>query len=225
MLLGFFTVVFMLIIAYVFFLEGVFTAFFMTFNIFFAGLVAFNFFEPLADLLEPPLAGTFLGGFEDAFCLTAIFCLTLGLLRLITNSINHTRILLPAALQSGGAVLFGLVAGYLLSGFLLCTFQTLPWHQNFLSFNPTFEPGPEHLFRRVMPPDRVWLALMYRAGACAFSSDEDDNPKSSATTRYKTFDKYGTFELRYARYRRYNSEGVVRPYQGELDDEVFRNSQ
>ena len=44
---------------------------------------------------------------------------------------------------------------------------------------------------------------MHRAGAYAFSNQEPKpDPSASYYDRYLTFDKYGNFEMRYARYRR-----------------------
>jgi len=223
MLVGFVTVVIMLAVAYAYLREGLFTACTMAVNVFLAGLVAFNFWEPLAALLDPMLVGTFLHGYEDAVCLVLLFSLVLGLLRTVTNNLASSRIEFRGWLQSGGGILFGLITGYLVSGFLICTLQTLPWHENFMFFEPKYETGPEHLLRHVLPPDRVWLGLMHRVGAYAFSSGED--PRGSADSyyeRYVTFDKYGTFELRYARYRRYGDNRGPMPYLGEFDQEPFR---
>jgi Colicin V production protein len=224
MLLGFVTVVIMLSVAYAYLREGLFTACTMAINVFLAGLVAFNFWEPLASILDPMLAGTFLHGYEDAFCLVPLFSLTLGFLRALTNNLAGSRVEFQGWLQSGGGILFGLITGYLVSGFLVCVLQTLPWHENFMFFEPKYETGREHLFRHVLPPDRVWLGLMHRAGAYAFSNHED--PKQAASPlyydRYVTFDKYGNFELRYARYRRYGDNRGPMPYVGEFDQQLAR---
>ncbi len=224
MLLGFLTVLIMVFVAYAYLREGLFTACTMAINVLLAGLVAFNFWEPLAALLDPMLAGSFLHGYEDAFCLVLLFSLVLGLLRALTNNLAGTRVQFEGWLQTGGGFLFGLLTGYLVSGFLICTFQTLPWHENFMFFEPKYEAGPEHLVRHVLPPDRVWLALMHRAGAYALSHREDPRMSSSPSyyDRYVTFDKYGSFEMRYARYRRYGDNREPLPYLGEFDQQVVR---
>lgn len=224
MLLGFLTVVIMFLVAYAYLREGLYTACTMAVNVLLAGLVAFDFWEPLASLLDPMLSGSFLHGYEDAFCLVVLFSFVLGLLRAVTNNLASSRVHFDGWLQSGGGLLFGLITGYLMSGFLICTLQTLPWHENFMFFEPKYETGPEHLLRHVLPPDRVWLGLMHRAGAYAFSNREDPRPGSSATyyDRYVTFDKYGNFELRYARYRRYSDNREPMVYLGEFDRERSR---
>jgi hypothetical protein len=40
--------------------------------------------------------------------------------------------------------------------------------------------------------------------------------------RYVTFDKYGNFELRYARYRRYGDNRGPMPYLGEFAQQLAR---
>lgn len=230
MLLGFLCVLITLAVAYAYLREGIFTAFVMCVNILLAGLVAFNYFEPLADMLEPHLPG-FLAGFEDATCLMALFCATLGGLRYVTNQIAPTEMMFPSAIYRGGGFAFGLAAGYLTAGFLVCVLETLPWNENFMFFEPRFEPdGTSSPMRRFLPPDRMWLALMFRAGAYPFSNNEDPSPLlvgdsggASPIDKYMTFDKYGTFTMRYARFRRYTDQKQApHPYVGEFDVETGR---
>ncbi len=221
-MLATFTIIIMLAIAYAYFQEGVFTAFTMFFNVFFAGLVAFNFWEPLADRLDPLFADSFLHGYEDILCLIGLFCLTLGALRTLTNMFANMVIDFPEALQRGGGAFFGLATGYLLCGFFLCCLQTLPWDEKFMGFNANYDSGSG--IRDVLPPDRVWLGMMFRAGALPFSTgDEYLEELRDAPTyqeRRKTFDKFGTFELRYARYRRFVEGREPFSYRGELDREL-----
>jgi uncharacterized membrane protein required for colicin V production len=192
MLLGFLTVILMLVAAYAFWRQGVLPAFAMVVNVLLAGLIAFNFFEPIAAELDPMLAGSFLHGYEDSLCLIVLFCLTLAFLRWAANALIHTTIEYHPALQQGGAVLFGLLTGYLVAGFLICVAQTLPFDEHFLKFDARLEANaPGAKVRRVMPPDRIWLSLMHRASKASLSWDDDS-----------AFDPDGSYELRYSRERR-----------------------
>jgi uncharacterized membrane protein required for colicin V production len=195
MLLGFFTVLIMLVVAYAFWRQGVLPAFVMALNVFLAGLVAFNFFEPLATELDPMLADSFLHGYEDSLCLVLLFSLTLVFLRWAANALIHAAIDYHPILQQGGAVLFGMMAGYLVAGFLLCVAQTLPFDEHFMRFDAQIETRSAGAkVRRIMPPDRMWLALMHRASEWSLSWD--DTP----------FDPDGSYELRYSRERRSAAE-------------------
>src|SRR5262245_39867950 len=166
-MLGFLSLLIIGAVAYAYFNEDLLTSFAMFFNVFLAGLVAFNFWEPLADHLEGQFQGTPLLGYEDALALVLLFCPLLAVLRLTVNSLSPELLGFPMALQQGGSIFFGLLAGYFVSGFLICMFQTLPLHENFSGFQPVFATG----FRRWIPPDRVWLAVMQRASIVSFSAD------------------------------------------------------
>jgi hypothetical protein len=191
-MLVFLTLLIMLGVCYAYWHEGLLTACCMFINVLLAGLIAFSLFEPLADQLDPMLADSFLAGYEDCFSLILLFSVSLGLLRMVTNNLAFTTLDYPPALLHGGGVFFGALTGYLVSGFLLCAFQTLPLPENFLKFDARFHPdNPTKAVRRLLPPDRAWLALMHRAGLGPLSWGEGP-----------TFDANGNFELRYARYRR-----------------------
>jgi hypothetical protein len=181
----------MLICAGAYFREGLFAAWCMCVNVLLAGLIVFNFFEPLAGILEWLVDGTVLQGYEDFVAMMVLFCLSLGILRTATNFLNTTEVEYRPALNALGAALVALVTGYLLAGFLICAMQTLPWDQNFLGFEPYREN--ESPVRRFMPPDRVWLALMHRAGTYGLSR----------AGTLPTFDVEGTFESYYYRFRRH----------------------
>jgi uncharacterized membrane protein required for colicin V production len=223
MLLGFITILVMLGLAFVYLREGLFTAFLMAMNVLLAGLVAFNFWEPPANLLEQGLAGSFLAGCEDFLCLAALFCVTLGVLRTISNALANAEIGFPDWLQRAGGAFFGLVTGYLVSGILVCMLQTLPWQENFLGFEPRYDADASSVIRQLLPPDRTWLALLFRAGAYPLANREDPTAASDATRydRFYTFDRYGTFEARYAHYRRYGDGREPAAYQHEFDKDLL----
>lgn len=208
MLLGFFTIAIMLAVTYAFWREGLMTAVMSMINVFLSGLIAFNFFEPMASQLTPMLEGSFMAGSEDFLCLILIFCAMLGLLRGVTNALSNTDLEYPPLLLRGGGVLFGLLTGYLVSGFLLCSFATLPLPKGakFAGYEPQINlDSPNQGFRSLIPSDRVWLALMHRAGAKPFSWGEGP-----------TFDPHGNFLLRYDRYFRYEPGGDFVPNDGAL---------
>jgi hypothetical protein len=223
MLLVVVTIGVMLVVGYAYSVEGLFTAALMCVNVFIAGLVAFNFWEPLAAALEGPLADTFLAGYEDMLVLVALFGVTLGLLRTVTNAAVNMQIRFPPIVQQLGGLVFGVLTGYLVAGFFLCAIQTLPWHEDFMGFDARCQPGSAGSMRQYLPPDRVWLALMSRAGAYALNRGEEDFRHVNASSyydRYHTFDKYGSFELRYARYRRYPEGRDPLIYSGEFAGEL-----
>ncbi len=199
------TLAVMVIIGYVYFREGLFTAAVMMVNVFLAGLLTFNFFEPLADSIGSAFRRTFLQGYEDFLAMLFLFCIFLGVLRGLTNNLNDTLIEYPMVPQQFGALACGMIAGYLLSGILVCAMQTLPWSETFLGFEPRHKE--ESFVRRFLPPDRVWLALMHRAGTHTFNRTDlpaaERSPDSDAAADHSlTFDRFGSFESNYRRLRR-----------------------
>jgi hypothetical protein len=204
MLFGAFTVLIMLIVAYALWREGPLTAFALCVNVIVAGLLAFNFWEPIADLLDPAFGDSFMEGAEDGLAMMLIFLPALMLLRWATNSLASTHIEYPPILYRGGAVVFGLVAGYLVAGFLMCVIQTLPLPRSFWTFE-AFEPGKAGPLRAVLPPDVVWLAMMNRGSGAGLAGGDE------------RFDRRGSFELRYSRYRRWDDSGNPLKWRGEVE--------
>src|SRR5262245_39013836 len=184
------TFVVMIAVGYAAIREGVLTALCTLINVVLAGVVTFNFFEPLATQLDGMFQNSAVSGYEDALSMFALFCLSLGGLRVVTNNLANQELDLPARLQQVLSVLVALVTGYLVAGFLVCMLQTLPLTEKFLGFEREVDPQMGGL-RRMLPPDRVWLGMMHRMGAGPLSWEGNT-----------TFDPEGTFELRYARYRR-----------------------
>src|SRR6266446_10399756 len=209
------TGIIMLAVAYAGFREGLFTAFTMLVNVFLAGLATFAFFEPLAQQLEGLVHGTFLAGYEDFLVMVALFALVLILLRTACDNLANHVVDYPIKLQQWGGAALGLASGYIVSGVLICAFQTLPWHENFLGFEPRTDGEPPQ--RSFMPPDRAWLALMRYGGAHSLAWKEVEPEATTPYDRYRTFDAGASFELRYARYRRYGDNRPSLVYQGEPD--------
>jgi len=186
------TLFFMAIVAYAGLREGLLTAACTLMNILFAGLCAFWLFEPLANALEDILRGSILAGSEDALALASLFVPVFMGLKAITGQWSSNVPDYPVIVDRAGSGILGAIAGYLLAGFLVCVFQTLPWGPNFMGYQYAVDPtAPGAAARRFLPPDRVWLAMMNRASEGSFS-----------VGGHAGFDPDGSFSLRYARYRR-----------------------
>jgi hypothetical protein len=219
MLFLFLTVLVMAAIAYAQFKEGVFTSFVMLVNVMIAGVVACNFFEPLADLMADITKGTFMQGTEDFIMLVLLFLITLTALRFATNNIAPTEIEFHPILFQAGSILCALLTGYVLVGFFVVAMQTLPLDEHFMGFEAevTTEPSYQYLhrsgsstadkretagekrggemLRRIFPPDRIWLAMMQRASYGSLGNGDRSERNG--------FDPQSNFPLRYERYRRY----------------------
>ncbi len=219
--------------AYAQYRNGLFSSFAMLIMVLLSGLVAFGFWEPLAAVLDPVFQNNALAGCEDMIVMVLLFALTLFLLRLATSYLNTEMIDEHGHLQHLGAAVVGLVTGYFVAGFLICALETLPLDVNFLDFEPRGVDSAGNLSREPIeagwrffyPPDRVWLAMMQRESGGSFGWKDDPNPyphKDGTEDRYVVFDRCGTFELRYLRYRRTTETRPALPYFGELDRELGR---
>ncbi len=213
------TVLIMFIVAYAYFREGLFTSCAMLVNVVLAGVLTFNFYEPLAGALDATLDGSFLDGYQDFVVMVGLFAIVLGLLRMFTNNLANSLVEFSPLVQQFGGAAVGLLTGYLVAGFLVCALETLPWHKHFMDFEP--RTANETELRRLLPADRVWLALMRHASAYAFAQDQDNPAAESVYDQYPTFDRSGTFEQRYYRYRRYSDGADPQPYLGELDKDLL----
>jgi hypothetical protein len=200
MLAGF-TILVCLIVGYALYSQGLLTAFAALVNVFLAGLVTFSFWEPLAAELEKQISNTPVKGYEDWICMILIFCITLVILRVITSLLIVSEPVLPPIVQNGGAAICGMLAGYLVAGFLVCAMQTLPLPEDFVGFSVRVDSVGGA--RRFLPPDRVWLAMMQRGSEGPLASDGSG------------FDPRGYFELSYLRHRRYGSNREPLNYSGE----------
>ena len=68
--------------------EGLWGAALMFFNVVFSGMIAFNFYEPVADLID---STGIPWGFSDTLSMLGLFCISLGMLRMTTETIAPDR--------------------------------------------------------------------------------------------------------------------------------------
>jgi hypothetical protein len=121
----------------------------------FAGLLAMNFFEPVAGLLDG--MGTWMKDYSDLFALVGLFTLFVFLGRLATDNIAPTEIEYDARVYNVARWLLGLATGYVTMAILLTAVHTAPLPRNFLGFSPE----RDNLFD-IAAPDRQWLGFTQR---------------------------------------------------------------
>ena len=103
--------------------EGLWGAALMFFNVLFAGMIAFNFYEPLAALLDKAGIGW---GFSDTLCLLALFIVTLVALRLTTETLAPAMVRFPMPIYHAGRLIFGLAGACVTVAILLVAFECAP---------------------------------------------------------------------------------------------------
>jgi hypothetical protein len=137
---------FILLMTYVLSSEGLWGAALMFFNILFGGLIAFNFYEPLAKLIDSTGIGW---GFSDTLSMLSIFCLAVMLLRMTTETLAPAMVRFPAPVYHAGRLLFALGGSLVTMAIIILAFHLAPVHKKVFGSitydsKPPFGLGLDH---------------------------------------------------------------------------------
>jgi hypothetical protein len=188
--------------------EGLWGACLMFFNVVFAGLIAFNFYEPLAQLLAENV--TFLSGFADTLCLLGLFIVAVTILRLTTETLGPAMVRFPAPLYHLGRLFFGLACGALTVAILLLGFETAPVHKKIFGVIDYKALVP---FK--MGIEREWLAFFqYTTGQIFVTHSPDSRDPFAQYGDAKVFDPRAEWLLNHQEARPYGEESILGDDQG-----------
>ena len=181
--------------------EGLWGAALMFFNVLFAGVIAFNFYEPLADLLAKNVS--FLSGFSDTLVLMMLFIVALVLLRLTTESLAPAMVRFPAPVYHLGRVLFGLAGAVLTMAIILVAFHTAPVHKKIFGvidykYAPPFKLGF----------DRGWLGFFQWTTGYIFPNYGTSEDPYHEFGKANVFDPHAKWLLDHQDKRPYGNETV-----------------
>ncbi|MFO0960114.1 MAG: CvpA family protein [Isosphaeraceae bacterium] len=187
--------------------EGLWGAALMFFNVLFAGLITFNFYEPLAAVIAEN--ATFMADYADMVCILAIFGITLLALRLTTDSIAPGMVRFPSALYWLGGLLFGLAASAMTMGILLLALHAAPVHKKMFGkidyrSSPPFGLGLDH----------KWLAFFQQSSGVPFARYSEEYPPDpfrhfgGGTAGLNLFDPRGDWLIKHQEARPYG-EGAI----------------
>ncbi len=192
------------LVAYLVASEGIWTAVMMTIVVILSGLVAFNFFEPAAELLQNNgLAGY---AFQlDFVMLVGIFAACVGLLRLALFQLSPDEVETPEAFGEMGRWAVGGLCGWITTCFLLAALHTAPMPREFIGF----APERKNLLN-VIAPDRQWLGFVQYCSNAGFGRRQTVVIGSETRIVTRTFDgpyiavagseqeQWPSFPIRYA---------------------------
>ena len=116
-----------------------------------SGLLAMNYFEPLAGFLDGLLGGW--KGYSDILALVGLFTAFVFGLRLGSEQLSPTFIQLPSTVDQVGRWVFSALTGYVTMALLLTSLHTAPLPREFMGFKP------ERANFFGMAPDRQWLGF------------------------------------------------------------------
>ncbi len=126
-------------------------------NVIFSGLLAMNFYEPLAK---------FAAGYSDDICtfapfldflsFWACFIAFAAVLVTITDKVSRVRIRFPQIVEQYGSPLLSLGTGWVMAGIVLASLHMAPLSE--YPFLECFQPQAK-MFFGVLAPDREWLGF------------------------------------------------------------------
>jgi hypothetical protein len=96
----------------------------MFFNVAFAGLVAFNLYEPVAQLIVDNVFGFW--GYADVLVYGGVFWLVLLALRIITDFTMPKQVRFPSVVDLLGRAVFALGTGALAAAIVMTLFEAAP---------------------------------------------------------------------------------------------------
>lgn len=156
-------------------------------NVITAGLLAMNYFEPLAEFLDKQAPSwTYVWDFVS---LWAVFGVSMLALRAVTDFASKVQVKFHPTVERVGGLLMAVWASWIVLCFATATLHAAPLARNFLGGAFQTEPDTKMLFG--LQPDRVWLGWVNRESKGALRRLGTAAP----------FDARGDFILRYAERR------------------------
>jgi hypothetical protein len=172
--------------------EGAWSAVLVFLAVLFAGLLAMNFFEPLANMLDG--MGAWMEDYSDLAALLGLFALFTFLLRLATDNISPTDVELDGRIQQIVRWVFALATGYLTMAIVLTAIHTAPLPRAFLGFKPE-----GNNFFDICAPDRQWLGFTQHVSEKVLVTGKIfDGPKYAMPPESNDVRVWSSFPIRYA---------------------------
>jgi len=133
-------------LTYVLTSEGLWGAALMFFNVLFSAMIAFNFYEPVANLID---STGIPWGFSDTLSMLGLFCLSVVLFRMTTETIAPAMVRFPTPIYHLGRFIFGAGGALVTIAIVILAFHTAPVHKKIFTTvkydtRPPFGAGLDH---------------------------------------------------------------------------------
>lgn len=185
--------------------EGLWGSALMFFNVVFGGMITFNFYEPLADMIDK--TGINWGG-SEALCILLLFGVSVLLLRLTTESLAPAMVRFPMPIYHAGRLFFGLAGACVTMAILILAHEAAPVHKKVYKAiaydtKPPFGLGFDH----------QWLGFFqFETGAVFVQYSNAGQPDPYRTfgqgRSIKLFDPKGQWLIDHQNNRPYGTETV-----------------
>jgi Colicin V production protein len=156
-------------------------------NVITAALIATNYYEPVANLLdkqEPSLTYIW-----DLSAIWLLFGLTMVGLRAATDYMSQLKVRFFLPVEKAGGIVMAIWVSWIAMCFTTMTLHTAPLAKHFLGGG--FQPEPTAKMFFGLAPDHVWLAWVHKESSGALSRFQGPAP----------FDAEGDFIFRHANRR------------------------
>lgn len=185
--------------------EGLWGAALMFFNVVFAGMITFNFYEPLADLIDR--TGINWGG-SEALSILLLFGVSVLILRLTTETLAPAMVRFPMPIYQAGRLVFGVGGACVTMAILILAHEAAPVHKKVYKAiaydtKPPFGLGFDH----------QWLGFFqFETGAVFVQYSNAGQPDPYGTFgrghSIKLFDPRGQWLIDHQNNRPYGTETV-----------------
>ncbi len=206
-----------LLLTYALSSEGLWGAALMFFNVVFGGLIAFNFYEPLAKLIDSTGIGW---GFSDTLSLLSIFCVSVMLLRMTTETLAPAMVRFPVPVYHAGRVFFALATSLVTMSILVLAFHTAPVHKKIFGaidykYKPPFGMGLDHQWLGFFQYTTGMIFARYGSG----TRDPYGEYGRSGNQRVpvRVFDPRATWLLNHQEARPYGQAPILTEESGSAD--------
>jgi uncharacterized membrane protein required for colicin V production len=187
--------------------EGLWGAALMFFNVLFGAMIALNFYEPLAALID---STGIPWGFSDTLSMLGLFCVSVLLLRMTTETIAPAMVRFPNPVYHLGRLVFGFGGAVVTVAFVILAFHAAPVHKVIFGAvkydsKPPFKLGIDH---------QLLGFFQYQTGA-VFSTlgagQRDPNHQYGYGGAVKMFDPRARWLIDHQDARPYGDEIVLAP--------------
>ena len=175
------------------------------FSVLFAGLIAMDYFEPVAELLQSAF-GSDWANRVDFIALVGLFAIGVFGLRFLSEKLVPNFITVNQRFYDVCRWVFAVGTGYVTMAFLLAALHTAPLPREFLGFTPE-----RNNFFGMLSPDRDWLGFVQYVSEKSMPSSEEGRIFDGSTFRLPGHDNqvWPTFIFRYATRRESFGTGSV----------------
>lgn len=184
--------------------EGLWGSALMFFNVVFGGMIAFNFYEPLANLLDQTGIGW---GFSECLCLLVLFGVSVVALRLTTETLAPAMVRFPMPVYHAGRLVFGMAGACVTIAIIILAFETAPVHKKvFKAIDYKFRPPFGLAF------DHQWLGFFQHETGDVFiqygKGKPDPFKEHGQGHAINLFDPHGRWLIDHQNKRPYGTEVI-----------------